>query len=115
LGDEIMAKKNSNFIGSWAFLIGFILALLFGLIGVTESIAWLLVVLGLVVGFMNVGGKESQAFLMSGAVLVIVSALGGQAMSIIPLIGEVLNAMLLLFIPATVIVALKSVFVMARR
>ncbi|NQU98520.1 hypothetical protein HQ533_03565 [Candidatus Woesearchaeota archaeon] len=109
-----MAKKEKRGFGSWAFLIGFILAILFGVMGVTDSIAWLLIVFGLVVGFMNVTEKETQPFLLSGTVLVIVSALGIEAMAIVPLIGNVLNAILLLFIPATVIVALKSVFHMAK-
>jgi len=49
-----LAKKEKRGFGSWAFLIGFILAILFGVMGVTDSIAWLLIVFGLVVGFMNI-------------------------------------------------------------
>jgi len=105
--------KNKGF-GGWAFLIGFLIALIFGIIGVTSVIAWLLVILGLVVGFLNVTDKESKDFLMSGAVLVIVSALGTGAMSVIPVLGNILNAMLLLFIPATIIVAIRNVFHMAK-
>ncbi|MBC8500953.1 MAG: hypothetical protein H8D38_04270 [DPANN group archaeon] len=107
-------RKNTRSFGSWAFLIGFVLALLFGIIGVTDVIAWLLVVLGLVVGFLNITEKEIQPFLFGGTVLVIVSALGAESMAIIPVVGNVLNAILLLFIPATVIVALKSTFQLAK-
>ncbi|MBU1201878.1 MAG: hypothetical protein KJ583_07625 [Nanoarchaeota archaeon] len=109
-----MAKTSKKTFGSWAFLIGFVLALVFGVIGVTQVIAWVLVVLGLVVGFLNIADDETQQFLMSGAVLVIVSYMGSQAMSIIPLLANVLIAMMLLFIPATVIVAIKSVFALAK-
>ncbi|MBU0471366.1 MAG: hypothetical protein KKF89_03990 [Nanoarchaeota archaeon] len=107
-------KNHKRSFGSWAFLIGFVLALLFGIVGVTDGVAWLLVVFGLVVGFLNVTDKETQSFLLAGTVLVLVSALGAEAMVIIPLIGNILNAILLLFIPATIIVALKSVFQLAR-
>ncbi|MFH1770281.1 MAG: hypothetical protein ABH828_01870 [archaeon] len=109
-----MAKKSKRSFGSWTFLIGTLLALLFGLIGVTETVSWLLVVLGLVIGLLNITDKETQSFLMAGAILVIVSALGMDAMKVIPVLGNVLNAMLLLFIPATIIVALKSVFQIAK-
>lgn len=95
-------------------MVGTLLALLFGLIGVTETVSWLLVVLGLVIGLLNITDKETQPFLMAGTVLVIVSALGIEAMKVIPVFGNVLNAMLLLFIPATIIVALKSVFQIAK-
>lgn len=105
--------KNRTF-GSWAFLVGFILALIFGAFGAVDVLAWLLVVLGLVVGFLNITDKETKPFLLAGTVLVIVSALGANAMSVIPVVGSILNAILALFIPATIIVALKSVFQLAR-
>ncbi|MAG38938.1 hypothetical protein CMO90_02510 [Candidatus Woesearchaeota archaeon] len=106
-----MAKKGKNrSFGSWAFLIGFVITIFFGLVGITDVIAWILVVLGLIIGFLNVSKKETKNFLFGSTVLVLVSALGSEAMKIIPIIGNVLNAFLLLFIPATIIVALKSVF-----
>ncbi|MBC8494807.1 hypothetical protein H8D36_01505 [archaeon] len=105
--------KNRTF-GSWAFLVGFILALIFGAFGAVDVLAWLLVVLGLVVGFLNITDKETKPFLLAGTVLVIVSALGANAMSVIPVVGSILNAILALFIPATIIVALKSVFQLAK-
>mgnify|MGYP005838754115 CR=1 FL=1 len=107
-------KSRKKGFGGWAFLVGFILALIFGIIGVSQVIAWILVVIGLIIGFLNITEKEVKPFLMSATVLVIISALGGNAMNIIPTVGNVLNAILLLFIPATVIVALKSAFALAR-
>jgi len=109
-----LAKANKKTFGSWAFLIGFVLALIFGVIGVAQVIAWVLVALGLVVGFLNIADDETHQFLMSGAVLVIVSYMGSQAMAIMPIFANVLMAMMLLFIPATVIVAIKSVFALAK-
>lgn len=113
-----MAKTGikTGVIGSWAFLIGVILAVVFGLIGAVSGIlAIILVVIGLVVGFLNVTEKEAMPFLMSGAVLIIASALGQNgSINSIPYLGGVLDALLVIFVPATIIVAVKNVFSIAR-
>jgi len=103
-----------NNIGSWAFLIGVILAVIFGFISGGTWLPWLLLIIGLIVGLLNISGKEVNAFLMAGTILVIVSSLGGSALSSIQFLGTILNNMLTMFVPATIIVALKSVFSMAR-
>ena len=105
-----------NLIGSWAFVVGVILAVVLGALNLPgQTIPVLLVLLGLVVGFLNITGKEVQPFLVAGTVLVIVSALGANVMNMIPVVGRILQAILIMFVPATVIVALKSVFHMARK
>ncbi len=111
-----MAKTSGmEALGRWAFLIGVVLALILGVMGpVTGSWAIALVVIGLVVGLLNVGGREVTPFLMSGAVLIIASALGGNLMGDLPYVGSVLDALLVIFVPATVVVAVKNVFTLAR-
>jgi len=118
-----MAKKSiSQMIGPWSFLIGVILAVVIGFIGQANNL-WLalLVIAGLLVGLLNVTERESQKFLLAGLALVIVSAMGQSALgafSAVAFIGSkmygILNALLILFVPATIIVALKSVFDLAR-
>ena len=123
-------KSRENSIGAWFFLIGVVLAIL---IGVTTSlipipqltkysaqIYGILVILGIIVGAMNVTGKDSQRFMIAGAVLVIVSKFGMESVtgSLIGIgIGDAVvstfGALLALFVPATIIVALKMVFSMA--
>ncbi|MFH1376180.1 MAG: hypothetical protein ABIH25_00945 [Candidatus Woesearchaeota archaeon] len=106
----------SNHIGSWAFLIGVIIAVVFGLLGTLSStILTILVILGLIVGLLNITEKEVTQFLMAGTVLVIVSSLGQNVFSTISFVGNILDAILALFVPATVVVALKSVFSIARK
>ncbi len=80
-----------------------------------STIAIILVVLGLLVGVLNITDKETKNFLMSGTVLVLMSYLGTAATSQIMWLGDILNAMMLIFVPATIIVALKSVFGMASK
>ncbi len=110
-----MAKGTSG-MGGWAFIIGVIVAVLVGLFGDLSSSLWLgvLVVLGLIVGFLNVSGAESKDFLMATVSLVVVSYFGGQVLNVVPKLGPVLGAIMALVVPATIIVALKSVFSLAR-
>ena len=68
-------------------------------------------------GLLNISSDEVSGFLTSGAVLVLVSFLGVQVgvfEGSATVIGNVLTGILTLFVPATIIVALKSVFVLAR-
>ena len=111
-----MAKtRGVDIVGKWAFLIGVILAVVLGLFDpVMGNWAIVLVVIGLIVGLLNVTDKEVAPFLMSGAVLIIASALGGSLMSDMPFVGAILDALLAVFVPATVIVAIKNVFSLAR-
>ncbi|MBX4212177.1 hypothetical protein KW787_01830 [Candidatus Pacearchaeota archaeon] len=107
--------RNSNRVGGWAFLIGVVLAVILGFMGSLNS-PWpaILVIIGLIVGFFNVANDEVSAFLMSGTVLIIASALGGQTLSNISYAGDILSALLLIFVPATILVAIKHVFTIAR-
>lgn len=111
-----MPKKKASPIGAWAFLIGLILAVIFGFITVSGSwLTWVLVILGVIVGLLNITDKEVKPFLFAGAILVIVSALSGNVFATMPYLPTIFANILTLFVPATVIVALKSVFTLARR
>jgi ATP synthase protein I len=115
-----MAAKGgrSNAIGAWAFLIGVILAVILGLfqanLGVVTWIPVVLVLIGLVVGLLNVGVTDTSAFLLASVSLVIVTFMGSAVLSVIPQVSAILSALLVLFVPAAVIVALRAVFVIAR-
>jgi len=110
-----MAKKN--LVGAWAFLIGVILAVLVALLGMdlAGTTGIILVILGLIVGLLNIGSDETKEFLMAGVVLVIVGSLSKGVLNVIPQIGSMMDALVMLFVPATIIVALKSVFSIAKR
>ena len=125
---SIRSKENSA--GAWAFLVGVILAILIGLsttlipipalTDYSAQIYAILVILGLIVGFLNVTGKDSQTFLLAGAILVVVSKFGMESVtgSLIGIgigdaVASTFAALLALFVPATIIVALKTVFSIA--
>jgi len=111
-----MVKKKKNSIGAWAFLIGVLLAVIIGLFSsflnanTQNIILRVLVVIGIAIGLLNVTNKETSKFLLASLALVIVSFMGQSVLAIITQIGAILNALLVLFVPATIIVALKSVF-----
>jgi len=112
-----MAKKQKgNVLGGWAFLVGLVLALVLGFVGeLNQTLVYILVAAGVVVGLLNIGDEETTPFLFAGTVLVIVSSLGQSAVNVVPLLGSVLDALLVLFVPATVIVAIRHVFHLAKR
>jgi hypothetical protein len=118
-----MVKSRENLIGAYAFLIGVILAVLVGIlqqsldVARTSSIPYaLLVLLGLLVGFFNFSDRDSFTFLVASLSLVIVSGFGQTALiyvaqvPILSSLSAVLSALMVMFVPATIIVALKTVF-----
>ena len=124
--DYSMVRSKENLIGAYAFLIGVILAVAIGLWKepLQSAGGWFytaLIVIGLIVGFMNVGDKDSRTFLLASLSLVIVGALGADPLKYIALnnysveaLSNILTSLLVLFVPATIIVALKTVFSMAK-
>lgn len=109
-------KKGGNLLGGWAFLIGVILAVVFGLLGpLSQNLIYILMVLGIIIGLLNIADEEVAPFLMAGAILVIVSSFGRGVVLNVPVLARMLDSLIILFVPATIIVALKSVFSMAKR
>ncbi|MEM3405749.1 MAG: hypothetical protein QW117_02110 [Candidatus Pacearchaeota archaeon] len=110
--------KKKNIVGAWAFLIGVILALILGLF--SEQIAnqaWIrvvLVIIGILIGLFNISGQESLKFLLIGTSLVLVSSLGGQFLLSLNIIGPIFAYLIYLFTPATIVVAIKSAFALAK-
>ena len=113
-------------IGNYSFIIGVIIAIVLGLaapkLGTTTAWLWsLLIVLGLVVGFLNVSGKETKEFLWVTVALVVVAFAGSaqiNSWSNVQLIGQylkgVFDSILAFVVPASVVVALKEVWVLAK-
>lgn len=127
-----MLKSRENNLGAWAFLIGVVLAIIVGVFTTlipipsltvySAQVYGLLAVLGLIVGgFIKIEGKESQTFLLAGTILVIISKFGMDSVrgSLIGIgigdaVSSVFAALLVLFVPATIILALKTVFSVAK-
>ena len=114
-------------IGNYSFIIGVIVAVVLGLAASAippGPAAWLwslLVVLGLAVGFLNISGKDTKEFLWVTVALVVVAFAGSAQISSwsnVELIGlylkGIFDAILAFVVPATVVVALKEVWDLAK-
>ena len=106
-------------IGSWSFIIGLVIALILGLIPSLSGGMWisLLVILGIIIGFLNVGGKEVHGFLVA-SIAVMLAGGTSNIMSAVPLLGSFLERILSNFVvfvaPAAIIVAVKELLTLAR-
>src|SRR3989344_5839496 len=125
-----MSGKNA---GELAYLVSLVIAVLAGLVatagyGASPWVALLLVILGVVVGFLNISEKETGAFLVASVAL-LVASLGANALgtagafsvldSAIPKLGTLVNAILgniaIFVAPAAVIVAVKAIHGLASK
>ena len=97
-------------IGRWAFIIGLIVSVLLGF--ATFSYATLiLVILGLIVGFMNVSDSESHDYLVAVIALMVVGVAGLQALavfgSLYTWVQTVLASFIVFVAASSVVVAVK--------
>jgi hypothetical protein len=118
--EVLTVKKHANTIqkvGSWAFIVGLLLAIIVGAWPLGTVATSVLILLGLIVGFLNVTSGESNSYLFSSLVLVVISGLGGEQLGHIELIGPMLqsefSAMMVFIIPGAVVVALKAIYALA--
>ncbi|HLC96119.1 MAG TPA: hypothetical protein VJH97_02265 [Candidatus Nanoarchaeia archaeon] len=117
-------------IGNYSFIAGVILAIVLAIpVAIVDSMrVWLtalLVLAGIIVGLLNVSGKETKDFLIAAIVLVIAAGIGNAATTLeqvagtIPLIGkliaELFKNIVVFAVPATVVVALKALQTMANK
>ena len=112
-----MASK----IGEWAFIIGIVLSIVLGIVpGDYLGMATLgLVVLGLLVGFLNITEKETTPFLVAGIALL---ATGNAADSLKVIPPDALGSFLFSAVkniaafvaPAAILVAVKAIWALAK-
>ncbi len=107
-------------IGEISFILGLVIAILAGIFVSLTNSGWIvlaLVVLGLIVGFLNITEKETQPFLIASIAL-IVTAISGSMLTIIPFIGNALNAIvqnIAVFVaPAVIVVSIKAIYALAK-
>lgn len=116
-------------LGSWAFIIGVIIAVITGLAMGAMDLAgatWvgyvplILVIFGIIVGFLNVGDKEVGPFLVAAIALMVTGMAGTGLLTIdqvLKPLGTILQSMfhyLVIFVaPAALIVALLDFYRLA--
>ncbi|MBI4451809.1 AtpZ/AtpI family protein [Candidatus Woesearchaeota archaeon] len=114
-------------IGKYSFIAGVVIAVLLGLAikqleAAQDWLFTILVLLGLVVGFLNVSGKETKDFLLVTVALVVVAYIAGAQMDMwkseVQFVGKYLSGIfsniVAFVVPASVVVALKETWELAR-
>ncbi len=103
--------------GRWAFIIGLIIAVLLGFVSFTYA-SLILVILGLIVGFLNVSEKEATSYLIAVITLMIVGIAGLQALSVLGSlyiwIQTVLTSFIIFIAASAVVVAIKELLDMGK-
>ncbi|MBI2654937.1 hypothetical protein HYX06_00745 [Candidatus Woesearchaeota archaeon] len=107
----------ANKIGQWAFLVGLALAVVFAFVKAgswTGIVTLVLVIAGLVVGFLNITEKETTPFLVAAIALMATSAANLEVINdLVPNVGTWLQGIVgniaVLAAPAAVVVALKAI------
>jgi MFS family permease len=121
-------RSKENVLSAWAFLIGIVLAILGGVLSALFGnlhplFLGLLLLLGLLIGFIGVAPNDVDKFLMSAVSLVIVSFAGSAGVRNIEflnweignVVSSTLGALLVLLVPATIVVAVRSLFSISQR
>ena len=118
--------KMASKLGQWAFIIGVVLAMVIGLFSAKIAASTLgtltlvLVLLGLVAGFLNVTEKETTPFLVAAAALMLTATSVGalQSIDLGVNLGDYLAGVVtqigVFVAPAAVIVSLKAIYSLAR-
>jgi len=108
-------------VGEWAFLACIVIAILAGIASpANASVVAALVVLGVIVGLLNVSEKETTPFLVAAIALVVAGTAGFTALeTLVTGLGDIVTGILayigVFVAPAAVIVALKAVWAMAKK
>ena len=101
---------NTAKIGKWAFIIGLVIAVLAGLFFQPTWAIWVLAILGVIVGFLNVTVEDTRGFLLAA----IAFTLSATALNTIPIVGTAFSLVLPFVVAfvagATIVVAFKELF-----
>ena len=106
---------NRETVGKWAFIIGLVVAVLAGLFFQPAWVIWILAILGVIVGLLNITAEETRSFLLAAIAL----TLSATALNTIPVVGRALGFVLPFVVTfvagAMIVVALKELFATARK
>ena len=101
-------------IGKWAFIIGLVIAVLAGLFFQPAWALWVLAIMGVIVGLLNITAEDTRGFLLAAIAL----TLSATALNTIPLVGRAFSYVLPFVVAfvagATIVVAFKELFQTAR-
>ncbi len=104
-------------IGFWAFIIGLIIAVVAGIfLAQNMAVIIALIILGLIIGFLNITAKEITLFLVATIALIVVGNVFAPltALGIGAILGSILGYVATLMAPAAVIAAIKALWAVGK-
>lgn len=104
-------------IGFWAFIIGLVIAVICGIVLPANTvIIIILIILGLIIGFLNITAKEIMLFLVATIALVVVGNVFAPltALGIGKILGSILGYVATLMAPAAIIAAIKALWAVGK-
>ena len=109
----VLSLESETPFGKWAFIVGCIIAVVSGFLSI-PYLTLIMVLLGIVVGLLNIRGYETRGFLLSAIALMVAGTAGLGA---IPLLGPslelILKSAITFVAAASVVVAIRAVFLTA--
>lgn len=115
-----MAKKNKGpdirQIGHVAFIVGIVVAILAAFINALRGdvSVWIMVILGVVVGLLNITAKEVGVFLIATVALIVAASASALSLAVIwPTLTTILGNVIIFVAPAAIIVSLKAIYALA--
>ena len=110
-------NKVLSLVGFWCFIIGLIVAIICGLIlPKNEIIIIALVILGIIIGFLNITAKEIMLFLLATIALIVAGNVFAPLtmLGIGTILGNMLGYIATLMAPAAIIAAIKALWAVGK-
>ncbi len=116
-----MSSKIWSKVGVWSYIAGLVIALLVaifsGIGGLAGWAVWTLVILGVIVGLLNIGDDEVLMYLVASVAFVVsASALQGVFAAIggLTMVETFMNAIIVFTAPGALVVAFKALYQVAK-
>ena len=106
-------NKTLGMIGFIAFILGLVLAIVFGIVAPTNYwVILVLVILGIIIGALNITGKEIMPLLLATIALIVVGGVFEpiKVIGIGAMVDNILKLVATLVAPAAVIAAVRALW-----
>ena len=116
-GKGIDKARIVGLVGFWAFIVGLVISVIAGLVLPGNGVVVLiLVILGIIIGFLNITPKETQALLLAAIALIVVGNAFAplKFLGIDAFIGGILAYITVFVAPAAVIAAIKTLWAIGK-
>jgi hypothetical protein len=104
-------------IGFWAFIGGLVIAVVAGIISPQNTaIIVVLIILGLIIGFLNITAKEIMLFLVATIALIVVGNVFTPltVLYLGKILGSILSYVATLMAPAAIVAAIKALWAVGK-